>query len=98
MAISAAFKAKWVKALRSGKFEQTDGTLKDKDGYCCLGVACHLLGIADRALEKTTEGYGQTWLAPQGFSLEASETLASMNDDGKSFRAIASYIEKRKGI
>lgn len=40
---------KWVKALRSGSFQQTTGSLRriepwvEKDvGYCCLGVACEL--------------------------------------------------------
>ena len=30
----------WIKALRSGKFKQTDQTLYDPDenAYCCLGV------------------------------------------------------------
>lgn len=31
---------KWLRALRSGKYAQTRGTLKADDGYCCLGVAC----------------------------------------------------------
>lgn len=35
-------KKKWVKALRSGKYKQTRETLKDKHGYCCLGVLCDL--------------------------------------------------------
>src|SRR4051812_11818057 len=30
---------KLVRALRSGKFRQTTGCLRDKKGYCCLGVA-----------------------------------------------------------
>lgn len=39
--------AKWVKALRSGRYEQTNSVLKEgneKDGYsyCCLGLACQL--------------------------------------------------------
>lgn len=34
---------KWLRALRSGKYKQTTGTLQDKDGYCCLGVACKVL-------------------------------------------------------
>lgn len=48
------FKAKWVKALRSGKYPQgTEGFLRsineDAKGnsvveYCCLGVACHIAG------------------------------------------------------
>lgn len=35
---------KWVAALESGDYEQTDGVLKSKSGfeYCCLGVACEV--------------------------------------------------------
>ena len=38
-------------ALRSGEYEQTDGTLKARRrdetvGYCCLGVMCDVSGIA----------------------------------------------------
>jgi len=33
---------KWVEALESGEFEQTQVSLKDEDGYCCLGVACDI--------------------------------------------------------
>lgn len=29
----------WTAALRSGEYEQCRTTLKDKDGFCCLGVA-----------------------------------------------------------
>lgn len=32
--------AKWIVALRSGLYQQTQGVLKDLIGYCCLGVAC----------------------------------------------------------
>jgi hypothetical protein len=35
-------KAEWVKALRSGEYEQTRGYLRHDDGYCCLGVLCDL--------------------------------------------------------
>lgn len=34
---------KWIKALRSGRYKQTKGTLQDRNGYCCLGVACKVL-------------------------------------------------------
>lgn len=41
-------KAKWVAALRSGKYEQVQGQLRyTKDGkhsYCCLGVLCDVSG------------------------------------------------------
>ena len=39
----------WIKALRSGKYNQTKGALRRPDGsndkgvsFCCLGVACDL--------------------------------------------------------
>jgi hypothetical protein len=31
-----------VDALRSGEYQQTQGTLEDKIGNCCLGVACRV--------------------------------------------------------
>lgn len=30
----------WVNALRSGKYTQTKGGLRDRNGMCCLGVLC----------------------------------------------------------
>lgn len=33
---------KWLRALDEGKYSQTRGVLHDKDGFCCLGVACDL--------------------------------------------------------
>jgi hypothetical protein len=42
---------KWVKALRSGEYNQTTGVLADQDGYCCLGVACNLYQAENDDLE-----------------------------------------------
>ena len=36
---------KWVEALRSGEYKQTQNKLHDKDGYCCLGVLCEVMGL-----------------------------------------------------
>lgn len=33
---------KWIGELRSGKYPQTVETLRNKKGFCCLGVACDL--------------------------------------------------------
>lgn len=33
-------KAKLVAALRSGKYKQSTGALRQDEGYCCLGVGC----------------------------------------------------------
>lgn len=36
---------KWVKALRSGKYKQGSGRLRDlNNNYCCLGVLCEVAG------------------------------------------------------
>ncbi len=47
--LEPSFKKKWLEALRSGKYKQTDGKLcdireKDNPKYCCLGVAVCVLG------------------------------------------------------
>ena len=31
---------KWVEALESGEYPQTQGALQNLGGFCCLGVAC----------------------------------------------------------
>lgn len=40
--MNAAIKRRWVKALRSGKYKQGRGLLKQGDEFCCLGVLCDL--------------------------------------------------------
>lgn len=35
----------WIPALRSGEYNQTQTRLHDENGYCCLGVACDLVGV-----------------------------------------------------
>lgn len=37
----------WVEALRSGKYEQGKGALKQDNKYCCLGVLCELSGLSE---------------------------------------------------
>jgi hypothetical protein len=37
-------KAKWLEALRSGKYQQAKGVLRDRTGaMCCLGVLCDVI-------------------------------------------------------
>lgn len=40
-----AIAKRWIKALRSGKYKQTQRVLKDDKGYCCLGVLSDLYGV-----------------------------------------------------
>ena len=37
-------KQKWVDALRSGDYKQTQNRLHNEYGFCCLGVLCDLYG------------------------------------------------------
>jgi hypothetical protein len=37
-------KEKWLSALRSGDYQQTQRYLHKEDGFCCLGVLCDLYG------------------------------------------------------
>lgn len=89
-------KQPWIDALRSGKYRQTKETLKNKVGHCCLGVLCELnkkvfecslrTGYFDRDdLTKLQSLYG--------LDIVNINTLAGMNDSGKSFDGIANYIE-----
>lgn len=59
---------KWIAALESKEYSQGKGALKNKDGFCCLGVLCDLA---------SKEGVG-TWGEPSG-SLAISTFTVDMN-------------------
>lgn len=40
--MNKGIKDRWITALRSEKYSQTKGNLRDDEGYCCLGVLCDL--------------------------------------------------------
>ncbi len=101
------FKADWVKALRSGMYQQGIGQLlnetEDEDGnpintYCCLGVACKITGNSpDYA------GFIEDYhlVDKKRFPTILKEEnlltvkLSKFNDDKKwSFKKIAAYIER----
>jgi len=100
----------WIKALRSGKYEQTNGRLKtpaihseEYDSFCCLGVLCDL-AATDGGEEWTDWGaYGENYdtdLLPthmrRYIKMRPSEQqrLVDLNDGGASFNRIANEIEK----
>lgn len=69
-------KARWLKALRSGEYEQGVGRLhyRDEDGpdrFCCMGVLCDLAateGVVSRYIAntgwRTRYGYAQETTMP----------------------------------
>ncbi len=54
--IPAKIGEKWLKALRSGKYNQSTSFLYTSNGWCCLGVLGHVCGIPK---DRLYEGY---WL------------------------------------
>jgi hypothetical protein len=47
MKMNKVWKDKWVKALRSGRYKQAQGTLEVSGvgANCCLGVLCRIAGV-----------------------------------------------------
>jgi hypothetical protein len=45
MKMDPKIKEKWIEALRSGKYEQGEGTLNKDNKFCCLGVLCEVVGL-----------------------------------------------------
>lgn len=94
--MDAKLKAKWVKALRSGKYGQaryvlaTGGT---KPRLCCIGVACVTTRLhpARSLRDKSTPLVA----AKLGLTNIQTVKLVDMNDyEKKNFKQIADYIEK----
>jgi hypothetical protein len=106
--MNAELKAKWVEALRSGKFHQGKGFLKfdEEQGprHCCLGVLCEIIDPSKFALREYSyyyqcDGMESDITLPLSLQFQtdlSGETctlLAEKNDHGKSFNNIADYIE-----
>ncbi len=81
-------KAKWVKALRGGKYKQCKNYLARGGYHCCLGVACDL-GIAKKSYD------AEQLCMPNNFiPYDDQKRLAMMNDSKTPFSEIADYIEE----
>jgi hypothetical protein len=100
-----AFKAKWLKALRSGEYKQGRSRLKKKTDtgfeFCCLGVACEV--AKSKIVLRKMPAYIISSDAVKGISkvpvilrgtCGVADKLASLNDDGNSFKRIALWIDK----
>jgi hypothetical protein len=85
----------WTKALRSGKYKQTEGALQDSYGHCCLGVACDLFIDKKKIVLDPSRGLmagafpedqpkSPKWLANlnKDFKNLTGEDIASLNDEG----------------
>lgn len=95
---------KWTKALRSGKYEQTNGKLQDHYGYCCLGVLCELAvkeGVIETysggVLPEKVRGWAEIKSSEGQFfnSKNRIKYLVDYNDNMDfSFKQIAGIIDR----
>jgi len=103
-------RAKWIKALSSGRYRQAEGILRHIDHgrkkYCCLGVACQIsrLGKWNEQDIFTINGESSDVCLKRlpsvrrwlGMSMEQNSKAVKMNDeDCLSFKQIAECF---KGI
>lgn len=49
-------KARWIEALRSGKYKQGKGALRTGECNCCLGVLAEINGVPSDVQEETDDG------------------------------------------
>ncbi len=97
-------KAKWLVALRSGKYAQGRGRLRNPDNsFCCLGVLCDIIdpeGWEAGGMETPTFWHGERHETPNvtcrliGLISGHEVTVIEMNDSGADFAEIADYIEE----
>ena len=98
--MEASLKAKWIEALRSGKYKQGRLALRTRDDhFCCLGVLCDVSGVSEWEENGQRYSYdGALCLPPSPLrnqlTPEAGHALMAMNDhSGMSFPDIADWIE-----
>ena len=99
-------KAKWLAALRSGEYTRATGALKNRDGYCCLGVLCEALSVE---FENSALFLPRKAVKLSGLSQGSQSLLANLNDGcsddvtprgyedcvGISFNSLADFIEEK---
>jgi len=87
-----AVKKDWTAALRSGKYKQGQGYLKDDGEYCCLGVLCEIHPDFDFPVSEWPTALDKSVL---GFDDDIQRKLIEMNDlDSKTFNEIADWIDE----
>jgi len=96
-------KQKWLKALRSGRYEQANGALEEDGKNCCLGVlACEEPELFDKDpysylpdfTFKGTDWQNEGFLPEFYMDARVQNVLSDLNDRDVSFETIANIIEE----
>ena len=105
MELPKQYKKKWITALRSGDYEQEDGTLYSCGSFCALGVALH---ACDDIIYENLDGMHQVSdlesnltdaeyrnIPPEIRKGDLQDYVIGLNDnEGYTFDMIADYIEE----
>jgi hypothetical protein len=93
--MDAKLKAKWVKALCSGKYPQGKGYLENNGKYCCLGV---LRSVGNIKIGEDENGFLKFYNYQHdrfvALPEDAQRALATLNDQRVPFDMIAGLIEE----
>ena len=97
---------KWVTALESGKYNQTNNRLRFNDEYCCLGVACDLFDNErwdeeERYIRTNTDGATEMMMTQDvvnAFRFRSNSGMLTMpqvvyDDDGVSLGNAQSLVD-----
>jgi hypothetical protein len=85
----------WIKALRSGRYQQGQGQLKlagTNPRYCCLGVACEVLNGEDYLTDKSIANLGYP---PKPLYDQLNNLLAPMNTGGELTKVLNDNIAQK---
>lgn len=101
------FKEKWIAALESGEYKKGETNLytAHRNSFCCLGVACIILGAKEEDIDDAC--FIETGLAnlrkiPNGMpdvligdcSSHIIESITELNDNNDSFAPVIEYIKE----
>jgi hypothetical protein len=79
--MNSQVKMKWVKALRSGKYKQGFGTMRDhNDNFCVLGVLCNIHAQEHPEIAKK-ETYKRSYLGSSGALPKQVQKWAGFQSD-----------------
>jgi len=94
----------WLKALESGKYKQGQGCLVAYGGFCCLGLATHLVDEGHKSLRPNVRKPSVSVSIGEMTSADINEkydfigenlaALAARNDFGESFEEIAKHLRE----
>lgn len=103
--MTKSLKQRWLKALKSGRYQKGAMALIDSDGsYCCLGVLGKVCKLSNEKLhdmpciadpETSNTLLSKEFSETVGLDLKVQETLSEMNDESETFQEkVIPWIEK----